>query len=302
MSGKIAFFLLLSFSITSAKAQPEAPFLLVLGIAQDATGDIALYGERQGTTDVDLLVARFRENHTPVADPATVWAFEDWPQTIQLSGSDADNDPLTYVVLTQPVSGSINGTGPNVVFTPAPDFKGQVSFLFEVHDPSSASAAVQVTIHVLPRNDTPTFNLKTGAQISEGITSAVVFAGFASAMSPGPADESSQAVHFVVTGNTNSALFTQSPQLDATTGDLTFAAVGTAGTSLITVVLVDDGGTVNGGADTSVPRSFLIRVGEAPKEESKDDTRCSTSDHRGWHALLLLLAALSGLTLRRRDA
>ena len=36
MSGKIAFFLLLSFFITAVKAQPEAPFLLVLGIAQDA--------------------------------------------------------------------------------------------------------------------------------------------------------------------------------------------------------------------------------------------------------------------------
>lgn len=272
------------------------------GVAESAAGDIALYGERQGTTDVDFLVARFRENQAPVASPSTVWAYEDWPASIQLVGTDVDNDPLTYVVLTQPVSGNISGTGPNITYNPAPDFKGQVSFLFEVHDPSSTSVAARVTINVLPRNDPPTFAAQSGASMSEGVSSVAVFAAFASGMSPGPADEASQSLQFVVTGNTNPALFTMPPQIDAMTGDLAFSVVGTAGTSLVTLVLVDDGGTANGGADTSAPRSFLVRVGDPPKEDSNDESSCSSAAAKGWHLLFVLMAALAGLAMRRPDA
>ena len=45
-------------------------------------------------------------------------------------------------------------------------------------------------------------------------------------------------------------------------GTLTYtAAVDGNGTATVTVVLMDDGGTANGGVDTSAPQSFDVVVG-----------------------------------------
>jgi subtilisin-like proprotein convertase family protein len=85
-------------------------------------------------------------------------------------------------------------------------------------------------------------------------------AGWATAISPGPAAEGGQAVTFVVTGNTNAALFSTPPAISAT-GTLTYTPAANAnGTATLTLVLRDDGGTANGGVDTSAPQELSITV------------------------------------------
>ena len=75
-----------------------------------------------------------------------------------------------------------------------------------------------------------------------------------------PPLEGGQAVTFVVTGNTNPALFSTPPAV-STTGTLTYTpAANASGTATITLVLQDDGGTANGGVDTSAPQEFSITV------------------------------------------
>ena len=265
-------------------------------IAENAAGQIALYGERQNMNDSDMIVVRFRENTPPAAIPATVTGYEDLALTITPSGADAESDPLTFQAVTQPAAGTVvsMGGGTQFLFTPAPGFIGQVSFLFEAYDGAATSAAATIAIDVIARNDAPAFSIPQQVIVPVGVTSPHQFPVFATGISAGPPDEAAQVLQFLVTGNTNTALFTQSPQLDAGTGQLSFQTTGVEGYSLITVVLKDDGGTANGGSDTSQPRSFYIYVGDPPKEGSEEnDEGCSTAERPGWLvALPLLLLAI----------
>ena len=83
---------------------------------------------------------------------------------------------------------------------------------------------------------------------------------WATNISPGPAIESGQVVTFQVTGNTNAALFSAAPAISST-GTLTYTPAPNAnGTATITLELQDNGGTADGGVDTSAPVSFTITV------------------------------------------
>lgn len=83
--------------------------------------------------------------------------------------------------------------------------------------------------------------------------------GFASHISPGPADESAQRVSFKVS-NAAAGLFSAQPALDGA-GRLTFTPAANAnGSATVTVSAMDDGGTANGGVDTSADQSFTIAI------------------------------------------
>src|SRR5205085_8865553 len=78
-------------------------------------------------------------------------------------------------------------------------------------------------------------------------------------ISAGPSDEAGQAVTFTVT-NDNNALFSVQPAV-APNGTLTFTPAANAnGVANITVVAHDNGGTANGGQDTSAAQSSTITV------------------------------------------
>ena len=82
---------------------------------------------------------------------------------------------------------------------------------------------------------------------------------FTTGISAGPANESSQVVNFVV-ANDNNALFSSQPAI-AGDGTLTFTPAANAhGTATVTVQAHDDGGTDNGGVDTSAAQTFTITV------------------------------------------
>src|SRR5207247_1805706 len=74
----------------------------------------------------------------------------------------------------------------------------------------------------------------------------------------------------------NPALFSTAPALDSA-GNLTFTAAPNAfGTATITVELMDDGGTANGGVDTSAKQSFTITVN--PVADTPSVTSATTSE------------------------
>ena len=85
--------------------------------------------------------------------------------------------------------------------------------------------------------------------------------GWATGISPGGgSDESSQVLNFIVTNNNNS-LFSVQPAIDATTGTLTYTPASNGnGSATVTVMLQDNGGTANGGVDTSAAQTFTITV------------------------------------------
>lgn len=119
------------------------------------------------------------------------------------------------------------------------------------------------TIEVFGVNDAPTFNLSTNQVVVLENAGDVVIPNFATDLLVGPPDEVADGQmlnDFEVTRNTNPGLFAVPPQVDAT-GTLTFTPEPFLnGYAYISVRVSDDGGTANGGKDTSVIKTFLIRV------------------------------------------
>jgi VCBS repeat-containing protein len=102
---------------------------------------------------------------TPVTDDLTVDATEDTDKSIDLTGTDADGDPLAYVV-TQPDHGTLDTTTPTascvagsctatVVYAPDANYHGDDSFTYTVDDGTHTSTAATVSITIDPVNDAP---------------------------------------------------------------------------------------------------------------------------------------------------
>jgi hypothetical protein len=87
-------------------------------------------------------------NDAPVANPQSVSTSEDMPIDIILTGSDPDGDPLTFTVVSSPTYGTLSGTAPNLIYTPAPGYIGLDSFSFVVNDDELDSVAVTVSITI----------------------------------------------------------------------------------------------------------------------------------------------------------
>ena len=85
-------------------------------------------------------------------------------------------------------------------------------------------------------------------------------AAFATNISPGPANEAAQTLSFNLL-NDNNALFTAQQPAIASNGTLSFTPNPSAtGTATVTVTAQDNGGTANGGVDTSEAQTFTITV------------------------------------------
>src|SRR5262249_50092309 len=81
---------------------------------------------------------------------------------------------------------------------------------------------------------------------------------------PGADNESGQSVlAYHILNVSNPALFSALPNLD-NNGQLTYTpAANASGSSTVTVVVQDNGGTANGGVDTSTSQTFTITINSA---------------------------------------
>ena len=94
----------------------------------------------------------------PVANNAAYSLNEDTSFSAHLIASDPENDPLTYSIVKQTTTGTIelldNTTG-EFSYTPDPNSNGTDSFSFTVSDGTSTSGQAQVILTVVPVNDSP---------------------------------------------------------------------------------------------------------------------------------------------------
>ena len=230
-------------------------------------------------------------NRTPIATDDVATTNEDTPTTIAVlaNDTDPDGDTLTISAITQPAGGTVLVNGNNTVtFSPSANFNGPASFTYTANDGHGGTATATVSVNVIAVNDAPSFVKGSNVTVARSAGPQAIN-GWAAAISRGPADESSQQLNFIV-GNDNHALFSVQPNVTAA-GALTFTPLATAtpGTATVTVWLQDDGGTANGGVDTSAAQTFTIttiancgagrhrRLGEHESEHGGDASRSSTT-------------------------
>src|SRR6266436_3039057 len=150
-------------------------------------------------------------------------------------------------------------------YTPAANANGSAVVTLALHDDGGTanggrdtSAAQAFLIVILAVNDAPTFLAGPDQTVLEDAGLQTV-TGWATAISAGPADEASQHLNFVVS-NDHPELFASQPSV-AVDGTLSYTPAANAnGSAVVTLALHDDGGTANGGSDTSAAQAFLIVI------------------------------------------
>ena len=141
--------------------------------------------------------------------------------------------------------------GGTLTYAPAADAFGSATVTVVANDNGGtanggddSSGAASFGIAVVAVNDAPRFTAGSNQLVvSLGAQSV---SGWATGISPGPANEGSQSVSFVVT-TSNPGLFAVQPAVSAD-GTLTYRPRLLAlGAATVTVRAVDNGGTANGG-------------------------------------------------------
>jgi len=161
---------------------------------------------------------------------------------------------------------SIDPATGTLTYTPALNAFGTATVTVLLHDNGgtanggiNTSLAQTFTINVNFVNHAPSFVGGPSLVVNENAPLQTI-ANWATQISAGPPSESGETLSFIVT-NDNPLLFSMAPSIDPTTGTLTYQpAPFAAGAATVTVKLKDDGGTLNGGQDTSPAQTFKITV------------------------------------------
>jgi CSLREA domain-containing protein len=191
-----------------------------------------------------------------------------WATAISAGPADESGQALNFIVTNNnnalfSAQPGIDGTG-KLTYTPAANANGLATVSVSLHDNGGTAnggvdtSAIQTfTITVTAVNDVPTFTPGGNQTVNEDAGAQSV--AWATAISAGPPDESGQVLNFIVTNNNNS-LFSVQPAISPN-GTLTYTSAPDAnGTATVSVKLHDDGGTANGGVDTSAQVQFTITV------------------------------------------
>ncbi len=142
----------------------------------------------------------------------------------------------------------------------APEANGAAALTVQATDPAGLWVTTTLQVTVNPVNDAPSFVKGQDRYVLEDC-GPVNYPAWATAFSPGPANESSQSPLAYHLESDNPALFAAAPAIDPASGDLSFTPAADAwGTATVTATVQDDGGTALGGVDTSAPQTFLITV------------------------------------------
>ncbi|BAZ40116.1 hypothetical protein NIES4101_60770 [Calothrix sp. NIES-4101] len=207
-----------------------------------------------------------------INEDATLQTINNWATNISPGAPDEANQILEFVVTNNntglfEVQPRITGDG-TLIYKPLANAYGNATVRVKLRDNGGKlNGAVDTSpeetfnIVVNPVNDVPTFTKGTDRVINAGAGTQTInnWAKFA----PGNTYESSQTVlEYIISSNSNPELFKAAPAIDAA-GNLVFTPVNVlakATTARIGVKVRDNGGTDNGGVDTSNEQFFNITV------------------------------------------
>ena len=113
----------------------------------------------------------------PTADPQAVATSQNTPIIVTLSGSDPNNNALTYALASNPRFGTLSAISstnpPTVTYTPNTNYHGQDSFTFTVANVTytSAPATIGVTVNAVASPPTAAdLNITATSGVSTSIT------------------------------------------------------------------------------------------------------------------------------------
>ena len=259
---------------------------------QSGTAVITVKVQDNGGTannGVDTVTRTFTVAVTAVNDPPTLETIPD-PQAIQ---QDSGQQTINLAGITagpfesQTLSITASSDSPQLIPDPAVDYispnaTGSLAYTPVAGQNGSAVITVTVrdagldgdlnsaddatflrtfTVQVLAPdavNHAPSFE-KGGDQTATDEDGTITVTPWATAISAGPPNESTQSLTFIVTPD-DPTLFASQPSIDPA-GNLTFKPAPNArGTAHVTVQLKDNGGTANNGVDISSPQTFNIVI------------------------------------------
>ncbi len=226
----------------------------VFGIGID---ELELYGPNTPPTISDLIDQTINEDGTTGALAITIGDAETSVASLTLSGSSSNT---TLVPDANIVFGG-SGAQRTVTVTPVANGSGSATITLTVSDGNSSSSDTLVlTVNAV--NDAPSLSLGTVATHPAGTTGAQTQAGFATVDLGPPDEDAAQAVaDFLIDTVSDPAGVLVANSLDiANNGSLTYSLTGVGGTATITARVRDNGGTANGGVDTSAAVQFSVSV------------------------------------------
>lgn len=100
-------------------------------------------------------------NRAPQAHGKSISTMMSKAVNVQLDGTDADANPLSYRIVNSPANGTLSGTPPNVVYKPKTRWSGTDEFTYVVNDGSVDSVAATVAVKVKKKNFKPVANLQS---------------------------------------------------------------------------------------------------------------------------------------------
>lgn len=215
----------------------------------------------------------FKLNATPSANSAEYSTEAGSDVEIALSGADADGSPVTYTVVVEPRHGTLTGSAPNLVYTPASGFSGADEFYFTTSDGIATSLPARVGVTVRGSKPIVSFNSSV-ANVSEA--SGTVDIPF----SLDRTAEYSFTIPLVLSGTAASGIDFDAPAA---------AAVSAGATSgVLTVEIIDDSTFEPGAAETL---SITMQAGDnydlgaqtsATLEIADNDSRPTVTFERGY--------------------
>jgi hypothetical protein len=257
-------------SVTSAQAECDVPSLPI--------GSRTLLASYSGDANhapavSEALTLEVTNTAPDVLGPGDVQRLEDLPGAplvivvgdaetpvpeLQLSAHSDNPALIDDDALAEGLSGS--GAERSLLLATAADRSGVATITLTLADGDGGSATSAFVLTVLPVNDPPTLSLAGHRFHPAGTDGVQTVTGFATA-SPGPADESAQALLFDI-----DRLRDPGGVVDTITlgndGALQYTLTGASGAARFVVQARDDGGSDNGGNDTSAPAEFVIAVGD----------------------------------------
>jgi hypothetical protein len=191
------------------------------------------------------------------------------PSTVTLSSAFTGTfDPgtaLTYSIASDSNSAlfsaaTVNNTSDTLTLSFAPNTSGTANLVVEATDSVGKTVTTTLAVTVGFVNQAPTFTVGTNISVPEN-AGAQSFATWATNISPGAGNPGTESVNFIIVSNSSTTLFSVQP-IVSSTGTLSFTpATGVNGSATISLELHNNGGTANGGHDTSAPQTFTISIG-----------------------------------------